>query len=63
MFVPLLVSEEGAEADDEEREGTAGGWMSGNSTADECFTYARGEINGEGARFGAGQERVYPAGS
>jgi len=51
------------EADDEEWEGTAGGWMSGNNTAEECFTYARGEINGEGARFEAGQERVYPAGS
>lgn len=35
-----------------------GGWISGDSTAEECFMYARGEISGDGARFEIGQLRV-----
>lgn len=46
-----------------EVEGSEGGWMRGESTADECLTYAWGDINGDGARFEVGQVRVYPAGS
>lgn len=38
-----------------------GGWISGDSTAEECFMYARGEISGDGARFEIGQLRVQPA--
>ena len=35
-----------------------GGWISGARTAEECFMYARGEINGDGAKFETGQARV-----
>lgn len=44
-------------------EGSVGGRMRGESSADECLTYAWGDISGDGARFEVDQVRVYPAAS
>ena len=40
-----------------------GGWINGVRIAEECFIYACGEINGDGAKFETGQVSVKPASS
>jgi hypothetical protein len=57
VSVSLTTSEEALEVEVEERE-VVGGWIRGARTEDECFMYARGEINGEGAKFEEGHESV-----